>query len=48
MLLESSHESVDFYFLGSLIENGNDLGLDVLILLVEGYDLLCRLWLEVA
>ena len=43
MFFESDHESVDFYFSGSLIENGSDR----LILLIEGYDLLYRLWLSV-
>lgn len=47
MLLESDHELVDFHFSGSLIKNVAGLGLDVLILFIEGYDLRRWLWLEV-
>ena len=45
---ESGHESVEFYFSDCLLENGDGLGLDALILLIERYYLFCRLWLSVA
>ena len=50
MLLEGDHESHDFcphlYFSGSLIENVDGLGVNILILLIEANDLRCWLWLE--